>query len=94
MWFDTEFDNVFRRLSDRFFHGDDIGETPNGVQTQTYGPYYYGYQMTIGPDGKPQVKEWGNVRPASAISQTTPGARAPPVDEIFDEKESINAMSH
>ena len=86
MWFDTEFDNMFRRLSDRFFHGDGVIETPDGVQTLTYGPYYYGYQMTVGPDGKPQVKEWGNVKPTSAISATTSGARAPPVDEIFDEK--------
>ena len=26
------------------------------------GPLVYGYSMTIGPDGKPKVKEFGNVR--------------------------------
>lgn len=27
------------------------------------GPYYYGFSVTIGPDGVPRVKEWGNIRP-------------------------------
>jgi HSP20 family protein len=26
--------------------------------------YYYGYQITVGPDGKPHIKEFGNVRPS------------------------------
>lgn len=26
------------------------------------GPIVYGYSMTIGPDGKPRVKEFGNVK--------------------------------
>ena len=25
-------------------------------------PYYYGYQITIGTDGRPHVREFGNVR--------------------------------
>ena len=91
MWFDTEFDKMFRRLSDRFFNWDDVIENPNGVgngQVQTFGPYYYGYQMTVGPDGKPQVQEWGNVRPTTASSTAIAesGTRQPAVDEIYDEK--------
>ena len=27
-------------------------------------PYYYGYQITVGHDGKPKVREFGNVRPS------------------------------
>ena len=26
-----------------------------------YGPFVYGYSMTIGPDGRPKVREFGNV---------------------------------
>ena len=26
------------------------------------GPFVYGYSMTIGPDGNPGVKEFGNVK--------------------------------
>lgn len=28
-------------------------------------PYYYGYQITVGPDGKPHVREFGNIRPSA-----------------------------
>ena len=34
------------------------------------GPIVYGYSMTIGPDGKPRIKEFGNVKP-SAIGGTS-----------------------
>ena len=29
-----------------------------------YGPFVYGYSMSIGPDGKPNVQEFGNVKPS------------------------------
>ncbi|NPB00120.1 MAG: Hsp20/alpha crystallin family protein [Crenarchaeota archaeon] len=25
--------------------------------------YYYGFEITIGPDGKPRIREFGNIRP-------------------------------
>ncbi|MGD8505478.1 MAG: Hsp20/alpha crystallin family protein, partial [Candidatus Bathyarchaeota archaeon] len=28
------------------------------------GPFVYGYNMTIGPDGKPKIQEFGNVKPS------------------------------
>lgn len=88
MWFDDQFENAFRRMSNRFFNTGDIFETQDGEQVQTYGPYYYGYHMTVGPDGKPQVREWGNVRPTTAIAADS-GVRAPYVDESVNEKERI-----
>jgi HSP20 family protein len=37
-------------------------ETPGGGKVREMGPFVYGYSMTIGPDGKPRVREFGNVR--------------------------------
>lgn len=37
-------------------------ETPQGDKVREVGPIVYGYSMTIGPDGKPRVKEFGNVK--------------------------------
>lgn len=34
-------------------------ETPEGGKVREVGPIVYGYSMTIGPDGKPRVKEFG-----------------------------------
>ncbi|HET7345058.1 MAG TPA: Hsp20 family protein, partial [Nitrososphaeraceae archaeon] len=37
-------------------------ETATGGKVREYGPFVYGYSMTIGPDGRPKVREFGNVR--------------------------------
>jgi HSP20 family protein len=37
-------------------------QTPGGGKVREYGPFIYGYSMTVGPDGKPKVREFGNVR--------------------------------
>ncbi|MCA9812522.1 MAG: Hsp20/alpha crystallin family protein [Nitrosarchaeum sp.] len=87
MWFDDQFENTFRRLSNRFFNSGDVFESPFGGKVQTYGPYYYGYEMTTGPDGKPHVREWGNVKPTSAITESD--VREPYVDETLNEKEHL-----
>jgi HSP20 family protein len=37
-------------------------QTPEGEKVREVGPIVYGYSMTIGPDGKPHVREFGNVK--------------------------------
>jgi len=83
MFFDSEIDRIFRRMSNSFFNIDDIFEESkrNGS-----GPCYYGYTMTVGPDGKPVVKEYGNVQPSQLPTSDT---REPIVDTIVDEKEKV-----
>src|SRR5919199_3660981 len=49
-------------------------------------PYYYGYQVTIGSDGKPHVREFGNIRPSAKGLVEQTGVRAPLVDTAIDEK--------
>ena len=41
-------------------------ETQEGDKVREVGPIVYGYSMTIGPDGKPRIREFGNVKPTSA----------------------------
>ena len=83
--FDDEFDRTFKKMSSSFFDIDDIFEEfkENGSNTS---PFYYGYTMTVGPDGKPVVKEYGNVKPGLPLSDNT---REPIVDAIVDEKEKL-----
>ena len=42
-------------------------ETEEGVKVREVGPIVYGYSMTIGPDGRPQVREFGNLRSLGEI---------------------------
>lgn len=37
---------------------------PDGSKTREWGPFVYGYSMIIGPDGKPVIREFGNVHPS------------------------------
>ena len=68
-----------------FFNVDDILEEFRTKGTNE-GPYFYGYTMTTGPDGKPVVKEYGNVKPGLLPDSKT---REPIVDTIVDEKENL-----
>jgi HSP20 family protein len=44
-------------------------ETSEGGKVREVGPIVYGYSMTIGSDGKPHVKEFGNVKTGKNIGQ-------------------------
>ncbi|GBL41620.1 hypothetical protein EMGBD3_09880 [Nitrosarchaeum sp.] len=52
--FDDEFDRTFKKMSSSFFDIDDIFE--EFKEMFNISPFYYGYTMTVGPDGKPVVK--------------------------------------
>ena len=84
-FFDSEFDRIFKKMSSSFFNTDDVFEEFKGNGSEL-GPYYYGYTMTVGPDGKPVVNEFGNAKPG--LPQTS-DTREPLVDTIVDEKEKV-----
>ena len=81
---DTEIDKIFKRMSNSLF---DVNETFEEVKgNSNSGPLFYGYTMTVGPDGKPSVHEYGNIEPDhSCVSD----AREAIVDTIVDEKEKV-----
>ncbi len=63
-------------------------KSPDGSTKKEIGPIVYGYSVTIGPDGKPVVREFGNVRsgegkPWKAIQDK----REPLVDVVSSGKE-------
>ncbi len=72
-------------------------ETPEGGKVKEIGPLVYGYSMTIGPDGKPKVREFGNVRSAGGLGGgvSAPGTtrallrseREPLADVVTSDKE-------
>jgi len=60
---------------------------PDGSTAKEWGPFVYGYSMTIGPDGKPQIREFGNVKP-SLKPEVPFGPKRPTVD-IKEEREPL-----
>jgi HSP20 family protein len=71
-------------------------EASDGTKVTKVGPLVYGYSMTVGPDGKPVITEFGNVKgpsrselPAKA-ELSKPGIedeREPMVDVLGTDKE-------
>jgi HSP20 family protein len=49
-------------------------ETSTGGKVREYGPFVYGYSMTIGPDGRPKVREFGNVKSPLSSSRAAGGS--------------------
>lgn len=68
-------------------------KTSDGTKVREVGPLVYGYSMTIGPDGKPVVREFGNVKPPHTLGAGTvtkpiiSGEREPLVDVITSDNE-------
>ncbi len=50
MFFDDEFDNLFKKMSRSFMNLDDVFEGAKESVIKSDGPFYYCYTMTIGPD--------------------------------------------
>jgi HSP20 family protein len=42
-------------------------DTPQGGKVREVGPLVYGYSMTVGPDGKPRIEEFGNIKPSRRL---------------------------
>ncbi len=84
MFFDDEIDRLFKKMSRSFVSLDDLFDDVKSTGT-VCGPVCYGYTMTIGPEGKPVVKEYGNVRPELPMSEI----RVRLVDTLVDVIEKI-----
>ena len=81
LFIDDEIERIFKRMSNSFFSMNDGFE---GLRAGT-APLYHGYTMTVGPDGKPVVKEYGNAGQQRADTDV----REPLVDVIVDKKERL-----
>lgn len=61
--------------------------SPDGSVKREIGPIVYGYSMTIGPDGKPVIREFGNVKRGNEPLKGITDRREPLVDVVDGEKQ-------
>jgi HSP20 family protein len=80
-WMFEDIEDVFREMED--FMAREFGELsekapedlvrertlPSGAKVKEWGPFVYGYSMTVGPDGKPQIREFGNIKPGRRMGR-------------------------
>lgn len=84
---DRIFDNMFKEMLEsapKELYRE--RKLPGGGVVREMGPFVYGYSMTLGPDGKPIIREFGNVKPSSKLSRH--GYRKPSL-ELREEREPL-----
>jgi HSP20 family protein len=59
---------------------------PDGKKIREWGPFVYGYSVTVGPNGKPVIREFGNVQPGR-LGPRIKEEREPLVDVISTDGE-------
>ena len=55
---------------------------PDGRTLKELGPFVYGYSMKIGPDGKPEIQEFGNIKKSLKGTPQVKDERQPLVDIV------------
>jgi HSP20 family protein len=92
-WFFEDVDKIFREMEKMMEEElkaftshvpkDYVKERklPDGSTVRELGPFVYGYSLKIGSDGKPKIREFGNVKP-SRLGPEVKEEREPLVDII------------
>jgi HSP20 family protein len=65
---------------------------PDGSTVKEMGPFVYGYSMKIGPDGKPEVQEFGNIKKSLKGTPQVKDEREPLVD-IMETNEDVHVVA-
>ncbi|MFW6110510.1 MAG: archaeal heat shock protein Hsp20 [Thermoproteota archaeon] len=68
---------------------------PDGTKVRSWGPFVYGYSVSMGPDRKPQVREFGNIRPESRMGKPSINVKKErePLVDIIDEDGELRVMA-
>ena len=72
---------------------------PDGSIVRRMGPFVYGYSMSMGPDGKPVIREFGNVKASKPMAF---GPQRPRLDvkeereplvDVIEEKDALKVVA-
>jgi len=96
----SDFDDIHKEMNRMFDVFNNISnnapkelvreyETKEGGKVREVGPIVYGYSMTIGPDGKPHVREFGNVKSLKDRDLQNRGSHLEQPSQISAEREPL-----
>ena len=84
-WFGFDIDDEFERMRKRMERM--IEDMMSGERATQEKPFVYGFSMRAGPDGKPQIREFGNTAPHE------PERGVPEVEPLTDIIERDDSIS-
>ena len=67
----------------------------DGAIEREFGPFVYGYSFTIGPDGKPLIREFGNMRPGLPTGKPALQMRSErePVVDVIEQEQQVKVVA-
>lgn len=67
----------------------------DGSVRREYGPFVYGYSVKIGPDGKPVIREFGNMKPGLGEEEQPLSLqeRREPLVDVIEDEDSIKVVA-
>ncbi len=69
-------------------------ELPGGGKIREMGPFVYGYSVTVGPDGKPVIREFGNIKPSLRGKEPVElSEKREPLVDVLDEKDTVKVLA-
>ena len=69
---------------------------PDGSVRREYGPFVYGYSVKIGPDGKPIIREFGNMKPGLTGEGEAPlnlTERREPLVDVIEDGDAVKVLA-
>jgi HSP20 family protein len=67
---------------------------PGGGKIREMGPFVYGYSVTVGPDGKPVIREFGNIKPSGRGREPVElSDKREPLVDVIDEKTQVRVIA-
>jgi HSP20 family protein len=91
-WFE-DFERNFEKMFEQMELPKDLireRKTPEGGTVREMGPFVYGYSFSMGPDGKPVIREFGNVKPS--LRGGPFGTQKPSLDVKEEREPLVDAM--
>ncbi len=91
---DDEFERIRREMEEmmnRMFEGFEELEEED-FEKLTERPYVWGYSIKIGPDGKPEIKQFGN-RPTFKEEKIKLSEEREPLVDVIEEKKTIKVVA-
>lgn len=87
-WMEEEFKEFTSRVPRDYVRERKLSD---GTTVREWGPFVYGYSIKIGPDGRPEISEFGNVKP-TRLGPRVKGEREPLVD-IFETDDEVHVVA-
>jgi len=73
-WINDDFERFIEKIFGKWGANPELNAGPGDPNVRTWS---YGYSMTLGPDGKPVIREWGTGLPGAENQLGTPQPATP-----------------